>query len=239
MHRRGEHQHVYATISDRKSYKRLQSKLQKTPEARSTPPRPTSKTRQVKAPGHAARRILSPGLSPVVEGKISTPYLVVLQQREPMPGQKRNLPRKSWTRRHRRRQSSAGELDARRVTHKLQAWSWGGTLRSLERSTTRSSVERHRLVLANSPVFLLKYCTVALVSRGVYVGSLRTLAQAALSDIFVAVTENCSIFSKREHRHFPRNLGALQNPKPQCMYTWRHTNLLSSEETSTAGIDGP
>ena len=42
------------------------SKLQKTPHtARSTPPRPTSTTRQVKAPRHAARRIPSPGLSPV------------------------------------------------------------------------------------------------------------------------------------------------------------------------------
>ena len=42
------------------------SKLQKTtPKARSTPPRPTSTTRQAKAPGHAARRIPTPGLSPV------------------------------------------------------------------------------------------------------------------------------------------------------------------------------
>ena len=50
------------------------SKLQKTPpKARSTPPRPTSTTRQAKAPGHAARRIPPPGLSPVGQDQHALP----------------------------------------------------------------------------------------------------------------------------------------------------------------------
>ena len=50
------------------------SKLQKTPpKARSTPPHPTSTTRQAKAPGRAARRIPSLGLSPVGQDQHALP----------------------------------------------------------------------------------------------------------------------------------------------------------------------